>query len=182
MFVIAKFKREIPKLEGLRIVVSLDHYSIFEVTDATLAQWPANAEYEEITELEGTTAWKFYSEVRPHRSAYSDVEGLVPTKKNSKGINKTNVPFDWDIYNATVTLMKRIFIRNVKDVFAERGNNEGEQEIIDFINGLTTIRQLSYHRERLLGTEMSKTQLRELYLWDEEKDMRKGRHQYTLGF
>ena len=182
MFVIAKFKKEIPKLEGLRTVVSFDHYSIFEVTDVTLTQWPSNIEYEEITELEGTTAWKFYGEVRLGRSAYSDLEGLVPDKVNSKGQNKTNVPFDSDIYNGAVTLLKRIFIRNVKDVFTERGDKQGEQEILDFINSLTTIRQLAYHRERLLGTEMSKTQLRELYLWDEENNMRQGRHHYTLGF
>jgi hypothetical protein len=78
--------------------------------------------------------------------------------------------------------MKRIFKRNIKDVFAERGTTEGQQEILDMIDGLNTIRDISYERERLLGIEMSKTQLKELYLWDEEKDMRIGRHQYTLGF
>ena len=182
MFVIAKFKKEIPKLEGLRTVVSFDHYSIFEVTDVTLTQWPTNIEYEEITELEGTTAWKFYGEVRLGRSAYSDMEGLVPDKVNSKSQNKTTVLFTMEIYVAVVTLMKRIFKRNVKDIFTERKNREAEQKILDHIDTISTIRQLSYERERYLGTEMSKTQLRELYLWDEENNMRQGRHHYTLGF
>ena len=71
---------------------------------------------------------------------------------------------------------------NIQDIFEERGNHEGEQEILDMIDGLTTIRQITYERERLLGIEMPKTQLRELYLWDEEKDMRIGKHQYDLGF
>lgn len=182
MFVLARFKREIPEITGMRMVIALDNYQIFELPESSLAEWPENIEYEVLTELEGTTAWRFYGEVRPYRSAYSDIEGLVPDKQNSRGVNKTNVPYDWSIYNSTVSLMKKIFKRNVKDVFNERGNHEGEQEILDMIDGLTTIRQISYERERLLGTEMPKTQLRELYLWDEEKDMRIGRHHYLLGF
>ena len=78
--------------------------------------------------------------------------------------------------------MKRIFKGNVRDVFAERGTHEGEQELLDHIDTLNTIRELSYERERLLGTEMPKTQLKELYLWDEERDMRIGKHHYLLGF
>lgn len=182
MFVIARFRKEIPKIEGMRLVVALDNYQIYELTDVALTSWPENIEYEEISELEGTTAWKFYGEVRPYRSAYSDIEGLVPDKQNSRGVNKTNVPYDWDIYNSVVQLMKRIFKKNIKDIFIERNNHDGEQEILNLIDGLTTIRQISYERERLLGTEMPKTQLKELYLWDNEKDMRIGQHQYTLGF
>lgn len=182
MFVLAHFRKEIPKITEMRMVVALDNYQIFELPESSLAEWPENVPYEEITEMEGTTAWRFYGEVRPHRSAYSDLEGLVPDKQNSRGVNKTNVPFNWDIYNATVLLMKRIFKGNVKDIFAQRGTTEGQQEILDFIDSLNTIRELSYERERLLGTEMSKTQLREMYLWDEERDMRVGKHYYLLGF
>lgn len=182
MFVLARFKREIPQITSMRLVVALDNYQIFELPESSLAEWPETVEYEVIPDIEGTTAWKFYGEIRPYRSAYSDVEGLVPDKQNSRGVNKTNVPFTWDIYNATVSLMKRILKRNIKDVFVERGNHDGEAEIIAFIDTLTTIRQLSYERERLLGTEMSKTQLKELYLWDNEKDRRVGQHHYLLGF
>ncbi len=182
VFVLANFKREIPQITGMRMVVALDNYQIFELPEASLSEWPSTVEYEVIPHIEGATAWRFYGEVRPYRSAYSDVENLIPDKQNSRGVNKTNVPFTWDIYNAVVSLMKRIFKRNIKDVFAERGDHTGEQEILDFIDTLTTIRQLSYERERLLGTEMSKTQLKELYLWDDEKDRRIGQHHYLLGF
>jgi len=182
MFVIARFRKEIPQISGMKLIASFDNYQIFELPESSLTEWPENIEYEEISEIEGTTAWKFYGEVRPYRSAYSDVEGLVPDKQNSRGVNKTNVPYNWDIYNATVTLMKRIFKRNIKDIFIERGNHEGEQEILDLIDSLTTLRQISYERERLLGIEMSKTQLRELYLWDDENDRRIGQNQYSLGF
>ena len=138
-------------------------------SESSLSEWPGNVPYEIISDIEGITAWRFYGEVRPYRSAYSDIEGLVPDSVNSRGVNKTKVPFTWDIYNAVVTLMKRMFKKNIQDIFEERGNHEGEQEILDMIDGLTTIRQITYERERLLGIEMPKTQLRELYLWDEEK-------------
>lgn len=182
MFVLANFKREIPQITGMRMVVALDNYQIFELPESSLAEWPENVPYEELTELEGTTAWRFYGEVRPHRSAYSDVEGLVPDKQNSRGVNKTNVPFTMEIYNSVVSLMKKFFKGNVRDVFNQRGDHEGEQEILDHIDSLNTIRELSYERERLLGVEMSKTQLKEMYLWDEELDKRKGQHHYLLGF
>ena len=78
--------------------------------------------------------------------------------------------------------MKRIFKRNIMDVFSEREDKSKEQEILDFIESLQTIREIAYQKERLLGIEMSKTQLRELYLWDETTNSRKGKHQFTLGF
>lgn len=182
MFVLANFKREIPQIEGMRLVAALDHYQIFEVTTEALQLWPESVPYEELTDIEGTTAWKYYGEVRGYRSAYSDIEGLVPDKQNSRGVNKTNVPFTQEIYDAVVTLMKRILKKNISDVFAERGNNDGEEQLLSYIDTLSTIRDISYEREKLLGIEMSKTQLRELFLWDEEFDRRKGKHHYILGF
>ncbi len=181
MFVIARFKKEIPQIGDMKLIASFDIYQIFELSESSLPEWPENIEYEEISELEGTIAWKFYGEVRTGRSAYSDVEGLVPDRVNSKGQNKTTVPYTMEMYTAVVTLMKRIFKRNIKDIFNERDNHEGEQEILDLIDSLITVREISYERERLLGIEMSKTQLRELYIWDDETDSRVGRHQYSLG-
>jgi hypothetical protein len=87
-----------------------------------------------------------------------------------------------EIYQSTVLLMKRIFKRNVQDIFSEREDKTLESEILSFIDSLETIRDISYHRERLLGTEMSKSQLKELFLWDDETNSRIGRHQFTLGF
>lgn len=177
-FYIANIKKAFPA--GVRLITSFDNYSIVEANDASVFE---SISHEEITEFEATTAIKFYGEVRPYRSAYSDVEGLQPDPESlAQGKRKTKVPFSAEIYNATVTLMKRIFKRNIMDVFSEREDKSKEQEILDFIESLQTIREIAYHKERLLGIEMSKTQLRELYLWDETTDSRKGRHQFTLGF
>lgn len=177
-YCIANFKRTFPS--GVKLICSFDNYSIVEASEFSVFD---GVSHEEITEFEATVASKFYGEVRPYRSAYSDVEGLEPDPESlAQGKRKTKVLFTAEIYTATVILMKRIFKRNVMDVFAEREDKNGEQELIDFIDSLQTIREIAYHKERLLGTEMSKTQLRELYLWDETTNSRKGRHQFTLGF
>ena len=183
-YCIANFRRSIPLSDDLKLISAFDNYQIFEVSDSLFERFAEfGVAYEEITELEGTVAWRFYGEVRPARSAYSDVEGLEPDADSlAQGKRKTKVPFTDDIYNATVNLMKRIFRRNVIDIFDTRDSRTGESEILDLIDSLTTIRDIAYHRERLLGIEMSKTQLRELYLWDDETDSRRGRHQFTLGF
>lgn len=183
-YCIANFRREIPLGPELKRISAFDNYQIFEVSDALFENFGNfNVPYEEITEFEATVAVKFYGEVRPYRSAYSDVEGLEPDPESlAQGKRKTKVPFTEDIYNATVQLMKRIFRRNVIDIFDTREDRTGEEEILALIDSLTTIRDISYHRERLLGIEMSKTQLRELYLWDDELDSRRGRHQFIPGF
>jgi hypothetical protein len=177
-FYIAKFKRYIP--QNIKVIASFDGYSVIECTDYSLL---TDIQHEEITEHEATVAWKFYGEARPYRSAYSDVEGLEPDPDQlAKGKRKTKVYFTMEIYQSTVLLMKRIFKRNVQDIFSEREDKTLESEILSFIDSLETIRDISYHRERLLGTEMSKSQLKELFLWDDETNSRIGRHQFTLGF
>lgn len=183
-YYIARFEREIPNIPGMSIVVSLDNYSIFKLTDEAVAQFPHDTvPWEEITEIEGTVAWKYYGEVRPYRSAYSDVEGLTPDPESlAAGKRKTKIPFNWDTYNATVLLMKRIFKRNVQDEFNTRESRDGEEQILNMIDSLSTIRELNYKREELLGVEMPKTQLQEMFLWNEETNSRVGRHQFTLGF
>ena len=95
---------------------------------------------------------------------------------------KYQQPLPWSKPGEKWILMKRIFKRNIKDIYEERGSTEGQQEILDMIDNLNTIREISYERERLLGTEMSKTQLKELFLWDDERNSRIGKHQFTLGF
>ena len=182
-YAIANFKKEIPNIEGMKHIVSHDMYQIYSFADDAWDKFPEGQFREEITEIEGTVAWKFYGEVRPYRSAYSDVEGLEPDPESlEQGKRKTKVHFNWDIYNAVVLLMKRIFKRQVIDIFDTREDRTKEQEILDMIDGLNTIREICYEKERLLGIEMSKTQLKELYLWDDETDSRKGRHQFLLGF
>lgn len=182
-YCIARFKRYIPNIPGMRVIVSYDNYSIFELTDEALAQFPQDVPMEFISEYQGTFAWKYYGEVRGYRSAYSDVEGLEPDPDElAKGKRKTKQYFNDELYDAVIDLMKRIFKRNIIDEFDTRESREGEQEILDLIDSLTTIRDISYNKERLLGTEMSKTQLRELFLWDDDRNSRKGKNHFTLGF
>jgi len=183
-YAIARFRREIPNIGGMRLVASFDMYQIFEfATDEAWDNFPSNVPREEITEFQGTVSWRFYGEVRGYRSAYSDVEGLEPDPDElAKGKRKTKIYMTEEITNETISLMKKIFKRNIIDEFDTRSDRTGEQELLDFVDSLTTIKEISYHKERLFGTEMSKTQLRELYLWDDPRDSRKGRHHFLLGF
>ena len=183
-FCIARFEREIPAIEGMQLVVSLDHYSIFRMTDTAWELFLKDAvPYEEITELEATEAWKYYGDVRGYRSAYSDVEGLEPDPESlAKGKRKTKVYITPEIEAAVVLLMKRIFKKNIQDEFNIRESREGEETLLNMIDGLSTIRELNYKREELLGIEMPKAQLQELFIWDDETNSRIGRHQFTLGF
>jgi hypothetical protein len=47
---------------------------------------------------------------------------------------------------------------------------------------LSSIKEINYDRERLLGIEMPKTQLDELMLWDHTTNSRIGRMYFTIGF
>ena len=153
------------------------------MAEESAENFPADITYEQITELEGTTAWRFYGENRDYRSAYSDVEGLEPDADAlAQGKRKTKVYFTPEITAAVVSLMKRIFKGNVNDVYAAREDQSGKEDLLAFIDSLNTISEITYHKERLLGTEMGKTQLKDLFLWDNNFDSRIGRHYYQLGF
>lgn len=183
IYAIAHFRKELPQFEGFTLIASFDNYTIFQMTEESEPNFPTNIQYEQITELEGTTAWRFYGENRSYRSAYSDVEGLEPDPESlAAGKRKTKVYFTTEITEATVNLMKRVFKGNVKDVYAEREDQSGKEEILSFIDSLNTISDISYHKERLLGVEMGKTQLQTLFLWDDETNSRINRHFYQLGF
>lgn len=177
-YYIAKFKRYVPS--GVREIVSYDYYSIIETDDPNTLN---DVSHEEITDYEATVAFKFYGEVRPYRSAYSDVEGLEPDPDElAKGKRKTKIYITPEIDAGRILLMKRIFKRNVLDVFSEREDQTGKEEILAMIDGLTTVKDICYKKEELLGIEMSKTQLLELGCWDEATNSRIGRMVFTLGF
>jgi hypothetical protein len=179
---ITRFKRYVPVIEGMRVVVSYDHYSIIEIANEVFEQFPKDLRFVELTESEAS-AWKFYGSVRGYRSAYSDVEGLEPDADElAKGKRKTKIYMIEETTSATVSLMKKIFKCNILDVYDSRENQEYKEEILSFIDSLQTIKQICYQKERLLGTEMSKIQLKELYLWDDDTNSRVGKHEYTIGF
>lgn len=183
IYALAHFKKEIPQFTGFKLIASFDNYSIFEMTEESADNFPTNIVYEQITELEGTTAWRFYGENRPYRSAYSDVEGLEPDADAlAQGKRKTKVHFTPEITAATVLLMKRIFKGNIKDVFLNREDQTGKEDLLTFVESLNTVSDITYHKERLLGTEMGKTQLQDLFLWDADSNSRIGRHYYQIGF
>ena len=48
MFVLARFRREIPQITGMRLVVALDNYQIYELPESSLSEWPENVPYEEL--------------------------------------------------------------------------------------------------------------------------------------
>lgn len=180
---IAHFKKELPNFTGFQLIASFDNYSIFSMTDESVESFPASIKYEQITELEGTTAWRFYGENRSYRSAYSDVEGLEPDADAlAQGKRKTKVYYTPEITQSVVTLMKRILKGNINDVYALREDKTGQEDLLTFVESLNTISEITYHKERLLGTEMGKTQLSSLYMWDEDSNSRIGRHYYQLGF
>ena len=179
---ITRFERYVPIIEGMQVVVSYDNYSIIQITEESFQHFPENLRFVELTEAEAA-AWKFYGAVRGYRSAYSDAEGLEPDADElAKGKRKTKIYMIEETTNATVSLMKKVFKCNILDVYDSRENQEYKEEILAFIDSLQTIKQICYQKERLLGTEMSKTQLKELYLWDDDMNSRVGRHEYTIGF
>lgn len=180
---IARFRRYIPQIEGMRVIVSFDNYSILQITEEALDNFPGDIRFVEVSEYAATECWKFYGEVRGYRSAYSDVEGLEPDPDElAKGKRKTKIYFTQEIYDGVKELMSKIMKANVADVFDTRENRDGEQVIYDEIDSYTTIRELCYGKEKYLGVEMSKTQLLEMGLWDIETNSRIGKMNYLLGF
>jgi hypothetical protein len=183
-YLIANFKKEIPVINGLSVVPSLSHYQVYKLTEEAWDLFPFDSvDWEEITELEGTQAVKYYGEVRGYRSAYSDVEGLTPDPDElAKGKRKTKVYITPEVEQATVTLMKRVFKKIVIDEFNNRESKQGQEEILAEIDDTSTIKEINYCRERLLGIEMPKSQLKELLLWDDNTNSRIGRMHFNLGF
>lgn len=182
-YAITRFQRYIPVIDGMKVIVSLDLYSIIQITEEAMGFFPADLPFEEISELEGTEAWKYYGEVRGYRSAYSDLEGLEPDADSlAKGKRKTKVYMTKEISDAVLTLMKRIAKRHIIDEFDTRESRDKEQDLLDTIDKAKTIKDLTLHKENLLGIEMSKAQLQELSLWDDATNSRKGKMDYRLGF
>lgn len=181
-YFLANFKRNIP--QGISQVTSMSGFQIYSVSDEMLETNPFDGvTHEEIPEIEGTVAWKFYGEVRGYRSAYSDVEGLEPDADElAKGKRKTKVYHTPETEAATLSLLKRVFRLNVQEIFDARDNRDGEQEILNAIESCTTAKEIAYKKEELLGIEMSRTQLRELFMWDEATDSRIGKMHFILGF
>lgn len=171
-YLIANFKNEIPTIEGMRRVNAFMVYSLFEMTEEAWNEFPfESVSWEEVTELEATEGWKFYSEVRGYRSVYPDVEGG----------EKTRVEITPEIEESTIMLMKRVFKKMVQDEFDNRESREGEESILSEIEGLSSIAELNIKREEYLGIQMPVPQAKEMGLID-ENGLRNPPVDYGLGF
>lgn len=182
-YYIAHFKKEVPQIEGMIMIVSYDMYSIISLTEEALPFFPKDVYLEEISELEGTEAWKFYGSARDYRKAYSDIEGLEPDEDElEKGSRRTKVYITPEINDATITLMKRIFKARIREEFNTRESREGEEEILSMIDSLSTIKDINIKREELLDIEMPRLQAIDMGLWDETTNRRKTPVNYNYGF
>lgn len=183
-YYIAHFKNAIPQIEGMKIITCYDMYSIISLEDEqSLIFIPKDVHVEEITEIEGTVAWKFYGISRDFRKAYSDIEGLEPDADElAKGSRRTKVYITPEINDATISLMKRIFRCRIIEEFDTRESRDGEEEILEMIDSLTTIKDLNIKREELLDIEMPRVQAIEMGLWDEQTNQRIKPVNYNYGF
>jgi hypothetical protein len=166
-----KFLREIPVIDGVRIMSAFDGYNIVEIQEGVeyihLNDYP-NVELDEQEVLYGS---KFYGEGRPYRSAYSDVEGLTPDADElAKGKRKTKVYHCDESTLYTLSLKKKIATRNVLDEFAAREDQSGKEELLAEIEAITTITDMFIWREEKLGMQMPYPLLKELGLMDENNN------------
>lgn len=183
-YCMAQFKKEIPSLEGVSMLPgSLSMYQFFEVQDSVWEDTfpPEGITYVELSELEATEAVKFVSIIKDFRNAYSDVEGLEPDEDQLEK-RKTRVYYTDELFEATVSLMKKHTKRLIQDEFDTRESRDEEQALLDTIEECTTVRELNLKREELLGISMPKAQLQELGEWDDETNSRITPTDYNLGF
>ena len=167
-FYAIKFYKEIPTIEGMVFHSAFDGYNMVEFPDGVEYPYLNDYPYVELTEEEVNHGQRFYGEGRTYRSAYSDLEGLAPDADElAKGKRKTKVYHDDDTSYATLSLKKKIAIRNVLDVFAEREDQTGKAELLAEIDAIDNIKDMLIWREEKLGIQMPYPLLKELGLMDE---------------
>lgn len=178
-YFILRFYKEVPQIQGMTSIGSLDSYSVFSVTTEAEAEVLAlDVSKEEITEEEATIGARFYAISRDYRSAYSNVEGLTP---DEEGGNKTKVYHTEETKAVTLSLMKKIAKRRIIDEYNRREDQTGKEDVLASIDNATTIWDLNILREDLLGAQMPVYQAREMGLLD-ELDNRIVPIDYSKGF
>jgi hypothetical protein len=166
-----KFYKEIPVVNGVKIMSALDGYNVVEIGDGVECPYLNNYPHVELTEHEVFHGAKFYGEGRSYRSAYSDVEGLVPDADElAKGKRKTKVYHCDESTPCTLSLKKKIATRIVLDEFATREDQTGKDALIAEIEAITTIKNMLQWREEKLGIQMPFPLLKELGLMDENNN------------
>lgn len=166
-----KFLKEIPVIDGVRIMSAFDGYNIVEIQDGVEYTHLDDYPNVQLTDDEVLYGSKFYGEGREYRSAYSDVEGLIPDPDElAKGKRKTKVYHTDDSTAATLSLKKKIATRKVIDEFANREDQTGKEELLAEIDAITTIKDLFIWREEKLGLQMPFPLLKELGLMDDDNN------------
>ena len=167
-YFIIRFQREVPNIQGMTLMMWLDSYGVFSVTeDAEDTVLNLGVSLEEVSEDEAIIGTKFYGVSRDYRSAYSNVESLEP---DEEGGNKTKVYHTDDTVAATLSLMKKISKKRVLDEYARRESQEGKEAVIESLEDASSIWDLNVLREDLLGVEMPIYQAHDLGLADEFKN------------
>jgi len=167
-YFIIRFQREVPQIEGMSLIIWLDSYGIFSVTEAAEeAVLELSVPMEEISEDEALNGTKFYGVSRDYRSAYSEVEGLEP---DEEGGYKTKVYHTDDTISSTLSLMKKISKRRVEDEYARRDNVVGKESVLQSLEDAASIWDINTLRENLLGVEMPMYQAMEMGLADQNKN------------
>jgi hypothetical protein len=166
-----KFLREIPVIDGVKIMSAFDGYNIIEIQEGVEYTHLNDYPHVELTEDEVLYGSKFYGEGRDYRSAYSDVEGLTPDADElAKGKRKTKVYHDTESSAATLGLKKKIATRNVLDEFATREDQTGKETLLAEIDAITTVKDMLQWREEKLGMQMPYPLLKELGLMDDDNN------------
>jgi len=166
-----KFYKEIPVIDGVRIMSALDGYNVVEIADGVEYTHLNDYPHVELTEHEVNHGIKFYGEGRDYRSAYSDVEGLEPDADElAKGKRKTKVYFCDETTPCTLSLQKKIATRIVLDEFATREDQTGKEGLLAEIQAIATVKNMLQWREEKLGLQMPYPLLKELGLMDENNN------------
>lgn len=167
-YFIVRFYKEVPQIEGMKLLTWLDSYGVFSVTaEAEPELLALEVSMEEISEAEATTGVQFYAISRDYRKAYSEAEGLVP---DQEGGSKTTVYHTDDTKATTLSLMKKIAKRRIVDEFNRREDQTGKEAVLASVDACTSIWDINILREDLLGAQMPVYQAKEMGLLDENNN------------
>lgn len=203
-YYLTKFFRYIPEIDGMKVVASFDNFNVVSTTDlaynilSAMEALPGQNIAKripliELTENEALSASKFYSETRPYRTAYSDIEGLQPDSDSlAAGKRKTKVYLnnaDLNGYDATADLVslkkkalklhldqemedRQLGLPNLDNTPRPEYDAETHAEIHTLVDSLSTVDDLMKHREEVFGHEMTRDLATRLGLWDSTRNAR----------
>ena len=179
-YFIVRFYREVPQIEGITLLTSLDSYSIISATEnGEMELSNLNLSMEQISEDEAITGVKFYGISREYRKAYSEVEGLVP----DEGSRKTTVYHTDETKQITLSLMKKIAKRRIIDEFNRREDQTGKEDVLKSVDDCQSIWDMNILKESLLGVEMPRYQAIQMGMCDENGNrLEEYKVNYNKGF